>query len=326
MELIFYSIIILINITFFLNLERISNFLKIYDNPDFKRKMHKNKVPQIGGIVFYLNFCIYLIFDKIYFKNFIDLSYLVIFFSTFFIFLTGILDDKFNINAKLKTILFISIFFFSIILEKSLIINNLSFSFYETEIDIKKFSIFFTVLCFFLFINAFNMYDGINGQIGIYIIILFSYLVFKNLYFNFSIAIIITSIFFIFFNLKNKIFLGDNGSLFISFIFSLIIIYTNNKNLNIYSDEIFILMMLPGIDMARLFIVRIFNKKNPMKADNNHFHHILCRKISPQSSLMINSFLILTPIIAYTLGLSSFLIIILFLISYFSLFMYFRKN
>ena len=57
--------------------------------------------------------------------------------------------------------------------EKNLSINNLIFSISEFTINTKSFSIIFTIICLFLFVNAFNMFDGINGQIGIYLILFF---------------------------------------------------------------------------------------------------------------------------------------------------------
>ncbi len=326
MQIIFYLIIIILNFLFFLNLNKISNLLNIYDLPDFKRKIHKVKIPQIGGIIFFLNFFLYLLFDRFYFNELQKLSYYVIFFSSLSIFLIGIFDDKYNINAKLKGILFIIIFFLTIFFERNLSINNLIFSINEVTINTKSFSILFTIVCLFLFVNAFNMFDGINGQIGIYLIIIFFYLIYKNLYINFSICIIISLLFFLYYNLKGKIFIGDNGSLFISFLFAILIINTNNQNFNIYADEIFILMMLPGIDMARLFIERIYNRKNPLKADNNHLHHILYSQKFKHFPLLVNSCLIFFPIIAFSLGVNAFLIIMVFLAIYFTIILFTKKK
>jgi hypothetical protein len=36
-------------------------------------------------------------------------------------------------------------------------------------------------------------------------------------------------------------------------------------------------MLVPGIDMFRLFMVRIFKNKNPFTADESHIHHVLFR-------------------------------------------------
>jgi hypothetical protein len=39
--------------------------------------------------------------------------------------------------------------------------------------------------------------------------------------------------------------------------------------------------------MIRLFFVRLLNKKNPLKGDNNHIHHLLIKIFSPIKSFMI---------------------------------------
>ena len=50
-------------------------------------------------------------------------------------------------------------------------------------------------------------------------------------------------------------------------------------------------MMLPGIDMLRLFIVRIIKKRNPFSGDSNHLHHILLKSF-PASKVFLIIFLI----------------------------------
>ena len=43
----------------------------------------------------------------------------------------------------------------------------------------------------------------------------------------------------------------------------------------LYGDEIFIILLIPSIDMLRLFLVRLIKKKSPFKGDLNHLHHIV---------------------------------------------------
>ena len=70
------------------------------------------------------------------------------------------------------------------------------------------------------------------------------------------------------FNYKNKIFLGDSGAFILSGIIGFILIdqYQNEENF-FSSDEIFVILMVPGIDMLRLFISRIYKKQNPFFGD-----------------------------------------------------------
>ncbi len=52
-------------------------------------------------------------------------------------------------------------------------------------------------------------------------------------------------------------------------------------------DEIFLLLMIPGLDMLRLFIERLLQKKNPLKPDRNHFHHLLLNRFQRYNVLII---------------------------------------
>ena len=62
-------------------------------------------------------------------------------------------------------------------------------------------------------------------------------------------------------NIKNKSFLGDSGSIFLGFYISLIIIKNYNLENLEFCEEIFLIMYLPGIEMIRVFIERIYKKK-----------------------------------------------------------------
>ena len=86
-----------------------------------------------------------------------------------------------------------------------------------------------------------------------------------------------------------------------------------------YSDQIFILKMVPGIDMFRLFMFRILKKKNPFRPDNLHIHHILLEKFSYMQTILIIILLVNTPIILSFFGVSSIFITLGFLLSYFFL-------
>ena len=130
------------------------------------------------------------------------------------------------------------------------------------------------------------MFDGINLQSSSYFIILVFYIL--NLHDNnFFLVFLLISLIIIFkLNFKGKIFMGDSGIYILSFFLSYLIIKNYNINVKINADLIFILMMLPGIDMLRLFIFRILNKKNPFSPDKNHIHHLLLEKLFSKVSLI----------------------------------------
>ena len=122
------------------------------------------------------------------------------------------------------------------------------------------------------------MLDGINLSAGIYtfLFLIFLYLHHSNIIF---IVVGLGVLFFLIKNYQNKLFLGNNGSYLLGFILSYSIIKINNIKI-ISIEEIFLSMIIPGLDMLRLYFQRIYYKKNPFKADLNHFHHILSKKFS----------------------------------------------
>jgi UDP-GlcNAc:undecaprenyl-phosphate GlcNAc-1-phosphate transferase len=305
----------------------------VYDYPDKIRKIHKNKTSLSGGLIIFLNILVIIFcysfqgsqFEnliKYFFNNNIIYLYLFLFFLTV-IFLFGFFDDKFNISANKKIIFLLIFIFFSISLDSGLVISKINFSFFNDVFYLKEFNFFFTILCFLLFINAFNMFDGINLQSGLYSIYIFIIFFYFSENFLFLI-ILIPLVAFLYFNFKNKIFLGNSGSYLIGFLISYFTIKMFNNFNNIFSDEIFLLMLMPGFDMLRLFIFRLLNKKNPFVSDNNHFHHLLYSNYNFTYAIIINLFLSVMPFI---LGffVPSYIAFLFFLIIYFS-FLTFLKN
>ena len=79
-----FNLILLISITsnliFYFFLNQISEKIDIFDIPNNKRKIHKTKVPLIGGIIFFINIIFYLFIEKFFFiQNFnLNINYLII--------------------------------------------------------------------------------------------------------------------------------------------------------------------------------------------------------------------------------------------------------
>jgi len=130
------------------------------------------------------------------------------------------------------------------------------------------------------------------------------------------------------FNFKNVLFLGDSGIYLLSIILSISLIFEHNIQKNIsYADEIFFLLLLPGLDLVRLTITRIFNKKNPFLGDRKHIHHLLIRRFSLFSSNVILFFLSILPITIFLfVKLNFFWIFSIFSIIYIFLIQFLKSN
>tara|TARA_B110000211_G_scaffold228776_1_gene285552 strand:+ start:189 stop:1163 length:975 start_codon:yes stop_codon:yes gene_type:complete len=265
----------------FFCLKPISKIINIFDKPD-KRKIHKNPIPAIGGIIIFF----ILLINLIIFNNLEKEIFLL---ASLFM-LIGIIDDAIKISANIRLIILSILSFLFLSYFKDF---NIEFLHVENigKINLNNYSIFFTVLSLLLFQNAMNMIDGINGLSGSIFLIIFIFIATKIGFSSFFILIIFVIIIFLIFNIMNKIFMGDAGIYFLSILSGLIIIDMSNNNL-IYSEEIFLLMMLPGIDMLRLFFLRIINKKNPFNPDKLHIHHMLFNKLKSKAKTILTIIMI----------------------------------
>ena len=75
-------------------------------------------------------------------------------------------------------------------------------------------------------------------------------------------------------------------------------------------------MILPGIELMRLFITRIIKKKNPFSADRNHLHHYLLKKFNLLNTTIITQSMIIFPFILSLLFGYTFYFLILALVIY----------
>ena len=94
------------------------------------------------------------------------------------IFLLGFFDDKYNIKAIKKILILLIIILIFLLNNDDLIIKEIKFSFYGGTLYLNEFSIPFTIFCFLVFMNAFNMFDGINLQSTLYSLIILLSLIF----------------------------------------------------------------------------------------------------------------------------------------------------
>jgi UDP-GlcNAc:undecaprenyl-phosphate GlcNAc-1-phosphate transferase len=312
-----FVVCLIFNFLIFLNLDKLSKFVKLNDEPDGKLKKHKTTVPLLGGTIFLINLLIFVLISIIFPKDkliFITLSnreYFSVFFFILSFYFIGLYDDKFKLKPEKKLIIGIFICIVVLSINKNLLINNFSTSFYDYSIFLNNFKFFFTIFCIIILINALNFYDGINGQSLIFFIIIYSFLAYKSSFTLFYLFILFNLTFLLILNLKNKIFLGDNGIYLIGSLLVVSIIYEHNKfNSIVYADEIFFLLILPGFDLLRLSLTRMVKGKNAFYGDRNHIHHLLINKFSLLSTNFILIFFGFMPIILFSIFNLSFLLIL----------------
>jgi len=304
--------------------EYVSKLYNIYDIPDQVRKIHKKPTPLTGGLIIFVNFFLLIFFHTIFKEEkFLSSEINIIFLMSSLIFLLGVLDDKFYLSPGFKLFTTTLIIFLLTILCPNILISNIKFSFIEVSINLNYYySLFLTILCFLLFINAFNMFDGIDLQSGSYSLIIILYFFSKKLITDYLFVIFFFILAFLYLNKKKKSFMVDFCTYFFSLIFGYYFIKLYNSDLIASVDEVFLLMLLPGIDMLRLFLLRILDKKHPFRADRKHLHHLLLIKYGYLKTICIlNLFLIICLLSTFYFK-NYFLIIFIFLFIYYLIFKY----
>ncbi|MFP4096006.1 MAG: glycosyltransferase family 4 protein [Cyclobacteriaceae bacterium] len=147
-----------------------------------------------------------------------------------------------------------------------------------------------TLFVFVVIINAYNLIDGIDGlAAGLGIM---AFLAFGIYFFLVNViwAAVLCSVMigalagFIRFNFsrKNKIFMGDSGSLVVGFVLALLAVKFIQFNGSFNSLHIanaptiaIIVLGVPLFDTLRVFTHRIASGSGPFNADRNHIHHLI---------------------------------------------------
>ena len=302
------------------NKNLITKHLSLLDIPS-ERKVHRKPTPILGGLICFVLLLNFYLITYFYEGHFLNFEYLVISSVLFFI---GIYDDSRDLNAILKLILVGLCFYFFLINFANFNLIYLNIMSLNILINTGKFSTIFTILCLLLLINASNMIDGINGLfIGVNTM-LFIYLFYTyDFDGNFIFSIIFILLLSFYFNFKGVYFMGDSGVYLISSIYGLSLIeaYHSASSSLKSIEEVFILLIIPGLDMFRLFLERILKKKDPFSADKNHLHHILIDKLNLRLSLLIYLLISFTPILLYKIfAVNTFILILIYAILYFVIF------
>lgn len=265
---------------------RIANAKKLFDSFS-ERKIHTQTIPPLGGVGIFIGFILSTIIATDGY-NFDALKYIIA--SVILMFFIGLKDDLMEISARKKFIVQV----FAAILLISLgnfHISNLHglFGFYQINYAVGTVLTLFIILTL---INAFNLIDGIDGLasgLGILASFIFGtwfYLSGHITYAIMSFALTGSLAGFFLYNVfgnKNKLFMGDTGSLIIGLILSALIIKFNEFNISktlpfaigAAPAVSFAVVIVPLIDTLRVMTIRILNGKSPFSPDTNHVHHRL---------------------------------------------------
>lgn len=266
----------------------VSNARKLFDEPN-QRRLNKVVIPTMGGIAIFIGFTIssILFLEK---GSPHELRYL--FAAMIMMLFIGIKDDILVIAPSKKLLVQLAAALILVLPGNFRIVHPQGL--FSAETLNAWINIPLSVLIILFLINALNLIDGIDGLAGglslLASLALGGWFLLAG---DMNSAILCLSfsgslVAFLCFNLrggKNKIFMGDTGSLILGVFFAAMIIRFNE--LNFFSTGPYrfsqaplmalALMIVPVTDTLRVFTIRIWHKRSPFSPDMKHFHHLLIK-------------------------------------------------
>ncbi len=243
------------------------------DVPD-ERRIHKKVMPRMGGLAIFIGFIVSAIaFCKV------DRELQGILIGSTIIVVMGILDDIFQLSAKVKLVVQLTASF--VVLFHGVLIHGIELG--TKYIDFGWVSYPLTIIWIILVTNAVNLIDGLDGlAAGVSSISSVAIMIVALLASEVSVATLTAALAgaclgFLPYNVNPaKLFMGDTGSNFLGFVLATISVQGVFKSYAIISFVIpFLILGLPIFDTSFAILRRIVNKKPIMAPDRGHLHHRL---------------------------------------------------
>ncbi|GAA0891212.1 UDP-N-acetylglucosamine--undecaprenyl-phosphate N-acetylglucosaminephosphotransferase [Fulvivirga kasyanovii] len=263
-------------------LRKLALLVGLVDTPN-ERKIHRSPVPLVGGMAIFTGSFFSFLLTNPSWANMGDIKVIVL--GAILLLLVGVIDDKLNIRASLKLLIQIALAYYAF--RNGLKIDSLYgiFGIYKLPEAVQY---VLTLLVITGVVNAFNLMDGIDGLaaglavVGLGAFTVLAILAGEAFLITLYLSLIGSLIAFLRFNFdkKNKIFMGDAGSLFLGFILvvSAISILQTTKDTSHATASLATIigvLALPVVDSLRVYKRRIANGHSPFKADRTHLHHLV---------------------------------------------------
>lgn len=246
------------------------------DQPS-NRKVHDKIMPRMGGLAIFIGVAAGVLAAGIY--NETKMTAITV--GAFIIVILGILDDKYQLSAKVK--FFVQLAVAIMIVSTGLKMDFFSVPFLTERLELGWVAYPLTVLWIVGITNAMNLIDGLDGLaaglsvIGLSTIAVMALSGGKILILSLSLVVIGSTLGFLFYNFHPaKIFMGDTGSLFLGYVISVLSLLGLYKSVTLFSIIIPIIILgVPIFDTTFAVIRRILNKQPISAPDKSHIHHRL---------------------------------------------------
>ena len=254
----------------------------LVDQPN-ERKIHKAPISRLGGVAIWLSTMLTFLFLVLlsYYPYGSLLSGILL--GGSLMFLLGLIDDIYNLDAKFKLIIQLSIATIVYLLGVKI---DIIFNPFGEAINLGVFSYPITILWIVGISNAVNFIDGVDGLAGSVITVnsialaLVAVAMTPAQPITALIAFILAGsmLAFLTFNFNPaKIFMGDSGALFSGFLLATLSIAGVMKGATLAILLPFLVLAVPIMDITYSSLRRIMKGTSPFVADAEHIHHKLLK-------------------------------------------------
>ncbi len=250
------------------------------------QNLHKKAISRFGGVAIFLSLFLVSFLEETEMYNFLRTALV----CASPVFILGLLDDLriiLNPIVRLVTVIPSTLMAYQFLGTEA---YGLDIVFLDPLFNFKFFSIVFICFAMSGIVNAFNMIDGINGLVLIYVMsICLVTVLFSQTYFSEETNLLFVAMFFsclgvLLINFPfGRIFLGDGGSYFLGMVISIALIkhYQDNQFSPWY---VACILIYPITDTIFTIYRRIKSKMSAMEADNLHLHHLIFNFVSKKIS------------------------------------------
>lgn len=278
---------------------RLASELHLYDLPG-SRKVHKMPIPRLGGVTFLPAVVIAVAvvvavasrfgvtFDALNDRG--EPQHFVAYLAgAMMLYTLGIYDDVHGVGYRVK-------FCVQTVAAALLCVSGLWVASFEHILFIDTVPFWvgmpLTVLFVVYVTNAMNLIDGIDGlaaglaAISLVCVAVLCVMSHDILWAMIAVALLGVLVAFFCYNVfggSNKVFMGDSGSLTLGYTLSFVVLHFWQRDpvWNPYLHNIGIVVLstliIPLLDVVRVFMSRMRDGRNPFLPDKNHIHHKLMR-------------------------------------------------
>lgn len=269
-------------------LARFAPSWRLLDHPG-GRKHHESTVPLVGGLGIMVAGFVAFGIVGIWWAHLEPFSWWLLL-GTSMMLIMGVLDDAMKVSLRAKAIVQV-IAIVPIVVPAGDVVTSLGPLFGNTDVPLGYFAIPFTILCLLGYINAVNMFDGMDGLAGGVTVIALAMLAASAWIEGLpglvvvALAFLSSTVAFLFYNLRTPwhrratVFLGDGGSmtlgLLVGWIAVQVAVELPGSIGSVHPMSIAWILGLPAMDTVVVMTRRIAQRRNPFKPDRLHLHYVL---------------------------------------------------